>query len=81
LFIESTTDARPLQAGRVRTAERLEAPSNLDFEHIVTSNEWQEYHIDAKVPQEATKITYGFAYLGEGAAYIDDVSVVAGAGI
>jgi erythromycin esterase len=182
LFIESTTDASPVKAGRVRVAaERLKNPSNLDFEQIengkpkdwdiqggqskveyqtessenqpykgnicgmikrvpgrafggsfgnirqsvkasdfkgksvqfnaaarvdggtgylwlsidvinasnifrqqiVTSDKWQEYHIEIEVPQKATKITYGLAYVGQGAAFIDDVSisVITGAGI
>jgi len=173
LFVESTTVARPVRAGRLRAVETLDAPSNLDFEQIedgqprdwlikggqslaeyqiassheqpyegdtcvmiertpgrtfgeasgnimqsikasnfrekalqlsaaarvnsgtaylwlsievrsapnifqqqtVTSDKWQEYQIVAEVPKEATKITYGFAYIGDGAAFIDDVSV------
>lgn len=42
-------------------------------QEIVTSDKWQEYHILAEVPQEASKITFGLAYVGRGAAYIDEV--------
>jgi len=44
-------------------------------QEIITSDKWQEYHILAKVPQGATKITYGLAYVGQGAAFIDDVAI------
>jgi len=173
LFIESTSSARPVRAGRLGTSVRLPRPSNLDFEEIedgrlkdwniksgqsrveyqttgshdkpykgktcgmikknpgrsfgetfgnirqsikafnfrgekirfsaaarvndgtgylwlsidvsrepgifrqeiITSDKWQEYHILAEVPQGATKITYGLAYVGQGAAFIDDVAI------
>jgi hypothetical protein len=42
---------------------------------IITSDKWQEYNIVAEVPKEAIKITYGLAYVGQGAAFIDDVSI------
>jgi erythromycin esterase len=41
----------------------------------VTSDQWQQYQIDAEVPKEAYKITYGLAYVGYDAACIDDVSI------
>jgi hypothetical protein len=41
----------------------------------ITSDEWKKYHIVAEVPREASKITYGLAYVGQGAAFIDDVSI------
>lgn len=44
-------------------------------QRIITSNEWQEYSISAEVSQEASKITYGLAYAGQGAAFIDDVTI------
>ena len=42
---------------------------------IITSDEWQKYSILVEVPQEATKITYGLAYVGQDAAFIDDVVI------
>jgi hypothetical protein len=47
----------------------------------ITSSEWQKYRIAVDVPREATRMTYGLAYVGQGAAFIDDVSVVTGAGV
>lgn len=44
-------------------------------QEIITSDKWQEYHIVAEVPQKASKITYGLAYAGQGAAFIDDVAI------
>ena len=44
-------------------------------QRIITSNEWQEYSISAEVSQKASKITYGLAYVGQGAAFIDDVAI------
>ncbi|MHC4748897.1 MAG: hypothetical protein ACYTFW_03395, partial [Planctomycetota bacterium] len=44
-------------------------------QQIITSDKWQEYNIVAEVPEEAIKITYGLAYVGQGAAFIDDVSI------
>jgi hypothetical protein len=44
-------------------------------QEIITSDEWQKYSILAEVPQEATKITYGLAYVGQDAAFIDDVAI------
>ncbi len=44
-------------------------------QEVITSIEWQEYDILAEVPQKATKITYGLAYVGQGTAFIDDVSI------
>jgi erythromycin esterase len=41
----------------------------------VTSENWQQYRLDAEIPPEATKITYGLSYLGHGTACIDDVSI------
>ncbi|OHB78984.1 MAG: hypothetical protein A2Z25_19615 [Planctomycetes bacterium RBG_16_55_9] len=46
---------------------------NIFQQQIITSGKWQEYHISVKVPNEATKITCGFAYFGDGKAFIDDV--------
>ena len=46
------------------------------FQHVeVTSENWQQYHLDAEIPQEATKITYGLSYVGHGTACIDDASI------
>ena len=44
-------------------------------QRIITSNEWQEYSISAEVSQKASKITYGLAYVGQGAAFIDEVAI------
>jgi erythromycin esterase len=44
-------------------------------QQMITSDKWQEYHIAAEVPQKAIRITYGLAYVGQGAAFIDDVSI------
>jgi hypothetical protein len=41
----------------------------------VTSDQWQQYQIDAEVPEEAYRITYGLAYVGYDAACIDAVSI------
>ena len=48
---------------------------DLFLQEEITSDKWQEYHIVADVPEGAKKITYGFAYFGKTAAYIDDVSL------
>lgn len=48
---------------------------NIFQQIIVTSDKWREYHISADVPQEASKITYGLAYVGQCSAFIDDVSI------
>lgn len=44
-------------------------------QQTITSDEWQKYHILTEVPQEAAKITYGLAYVGQSAAFIDDVAI------
>ncbi len=44
-------------------------------QQIITSDKWQEYYFLAEVPQKASKITYGLAYVGQGAAFIDDVTI------
>jgi len=41
----------------------------------ITSDKWREYHIEAEVPEEASKITYGLAYVGQGATFIDEISI------
>jgi erythromycin esterase len=41
----------------------------------ITSEKWQQYSISAEVSQKASKITYGLAYVGEGAVFIDAVSI------
>ena len=52
-------------------------PRGKDMFHqeIITSDTWQEYHIDTEVPQGASKITYGLAYVGQGTACIDEVII------
>ncbi len=49
--------------------------SDIFHQEIITSDKWQEYHILAEVPQGSTRITYGLVYVGQGAAFIDDVSI------
>jgi erythromycin esterase len=49
--------------------------SDIFHQEIITSDKWQEYHILAEVPQGSTRITYGLAYVGHGAAFIDDVAI------
>jgi erythromycin esterase len=48
---------------------------NIFRQEIITSDKWQKYSLLAKVPQEAFRITYGLAYVGQGAAFIDDVAI------
>lgn len=48
---------------------------NIFRQEIITSDKWQKYSLLAEVPQEAFRITYGLAYVGQGAAFIDDVSI------
>jgi hypothetical protein len=52
----------------------INAP-NVFQQIIVTCDGWQKYHVSVKVPQGASKITYGLAYVGQGTAFIDDVSI------
>jgi erythromycin esterase len=56
---------------------------NIFCQEIITSDKWQKYGIQTEVPQDAFRITYGLAYVGQGAAFIDDasISVITGAGI
>jgi len=44
-------------------------------QEIITSDKWRKYSISAEVPQQAFRISYGLAYVGRGAAYIDDVTI------
>ena len=44
-------------------------------QQVITSDKWQKYSIQAEVPQGAFRITYGLAYVGQGAAFIDDVTI------
>jgi len=45
-------------------------------QQIITSDQWRKYGLSAEVPQDAFRITYGLAYVGQGAAFIDDVAIV-----
>jgi erythromycin esterase len=56
---------------------------NIFRQEIITSDKWQKYSIQTEVPQDAFRVTYGLAYVGQGAAFIDDasISVVTGAWI
>jgi hypothetical protein len=44
-------------------------------QQIITSDKWQKYSISAEVPQEAFRISYGLAYVGQGSAFIDDIAI------
>lgn len=44
-------------------------------QQIITSEQWEKYSLSAEVPQDAFRISYGLAYVGQGAAFIDDVSI------
>jgi erythromycin esterase len=44
-------------------------------QRIITSDQWQKYSLLAEVPLDAFRITYGLAYVGQGAAFIDDVTI------
>jgi erythromycin esterase len=44
-------------------------------QRIITSDQWQKYSLLTEVPQNAFRITYGLAYVGQGAAFIDDVTI------
>ena len=48
---------------------------NIFQQRIITSEQWQKYSLLTEVPQEAFRITYGLAYVGQGAAFIDDVTI------
>jgi hypothetical protein len=41
----------------------------------ISSEQWQEYSLEAEVPEKAWKISYGLAFYGKGAGYIDNVSI------
>jgi hypothetical protein len=48
---------------------------NIFRQEIITSDKWQKYSLQTEVPQNAFRITYGLAYVGQGAAFIDDVTI------
>ena len=48
---------------------------NIFRQEIITSDKWQKYSLLAEVPQEAFRIAYGLAYVGQGAVFIDDVTI------
>jgi erythromycin esterase len=56
---------------------------NIFRQEIITSDKWQKYSLQTEVSQDAFRITYGLAYVGKGATFIDDasISVITGAGI
>ena len=45
-------------------------------QEIITSDKWRKYSLSTEVPRNAFRITYGLAYVGQGAAFIDDVAIV-----
>ncbi len=44
-------------------------------EKMICSDEWQEYSLQIEIPQKAKKLIYGLAFVGEGAAFIDNVEL------
>lgn len=48
---------------------------NIFQQRIITSDQWQKYSLQAQVPQDAFRITYGLAYVGQDVAFIDDVTI------
>jgi len=48
---------------------------NIFRQEIITSDIWHKYSLSTEVPQDAFRITYGLAYVGQGAAFIDDVTI------
>jgi hypothetical protein len=44
-------------------------------QQTITSDQWRKYSLLAEVPQDAFRISYGLAYVGQGAAFIDDVTI------
>jgi len=45
-------------------------------QQTVTSDQCQKYSIlTEEIPQDAFRITYGLAYVGQGTAFIDDVTI------
>jgi erythromycin esterase len=48
---------------------------NIFRQEIITSDKWQKYNLQMEVPPDAFRITYGLAYVGQGAAFIDDVTI------
>ncbi len=50
------------------------APTILQ-QRTITSDQWQKYSLLTEVPEDAFRITYGLAYVGHGAAFIDDVTI------
>ena len=44
-------------------------------ERPITAPEWREYEITAEVPEGATVIAFGLAFVGAGQAWLDEVSL------
>jgi len=42
---------------------------------IITSDQWAKYSLLAEIPQDAFRISYGLAYVGQGTAFIDEVKI------
>ncbi|TFH40353.1 MAG: erythromycin esterase family protein, partial [ANME-2 cluster archaeon] len=43
--------------------------------HTITSNNWNEYEITGDVAADAMAIEYGLAFVGDGAAYLDAITL------
>ena len=54
-------------------------PETVFYEYMgerpITSREWGEYEITADIPVDADVISYGFAFVGQGQAWVDAVSL------
>jgi erythromycin esterase len=54
-------------------------PETVFYEHtaepLITLGDWGEYEIAADIPDDADVISYGFAFVGPGQAWIDAVSL------
>ncbi len=54
-------------------------PETVFYEYMgerpITSSEWGEYEITADIPDDADVISYGFAFVGQGQAWVDAVSL------
>lgn len=59
---------------------RVTCPTGLAFsdnmaDRPITASEWCDYEIVGDVPTDANKITYGLAFVGDGRAWLDSVSI------
>lgn len=64
-----------LRVLRQATGSQAQAFYENMADHPITNNEWKEYEISGSVPADATTIEFGLAFVGDGEAAIDAVSV------